>query len=192
MPTRPADITELLLAWRDDCPEALEQLLPLVYAELRQIAHARMRREMPGVQTLQTTALVNEVFLRLVDGTRISWQNRSHFYAVCARLMRRILVDRARARHAQKRGGHARPVELSGFEGEVPARDEELLALDEALGRLTEADSRRGQVVELRYFGGLSIEETAEVLETTPETVRRDWKVARLWLLHQLEPRVEG
>lgn len=186
------DVTALLVAWRKDDPHALDKLLPLVYSELRRLAHARMRRESPGPPTLQTTALVHEVYLRLVDGSRVPWQNRTHFYAVCARLMRRILVDRARARKSLKRGGGAAHVELPAGEGEVPARGEDLLALDEALRRLSQADPRRAEVVELRYFGGLTIEETAEAMETSPDKVRRDWRVARLWLLRQLETGPHG
>ena len=184
---RPSDVTALLLAWREDNDHALEQLLPIVYPELRRLAHARMRGESPGPPTLQTTALVHEVYLRLVDATRVSWQNRAHFYAVCARLMRRILVDRARARRSLKRGGGALRIDAAEWNGEVKARSEDLLALDEALARLSEADPRRGQVVELRYFGGLSLEETAEALSISVDRVRRDWRVARLWLLRELE-----
>lgn len=161
--------------------------MPLVYSELRKIAHARMRAESPGSQTLQTTALVHEAYVRLVDGTSVEWQNRTHFYAVCARLMRRILVDRARARCSLKRGGEAGEVAFGDWIGEVPARDEQLLALEEALQRLSKSDARKGQVVELRYFAGLTVEETAEALGVSPETVTRDWRVARLWLAHELK-----
>jgi RNA polymerase sigma factor (TIGR02999 family) len=183
------DVTRLLLSWRQGQPEALDRLLPVVYSELRKIAHARMRAESPGCQTLQTTALVHEAYVRLVDGTRVEWQNRAHFYAVCARLMRRILVDRARARCADKRGGEAHAVPFGDWIGAVPAIDEELLALEEALQRLSATDARKGQVVELRYFGGLTLEETAEALDVSSETVTRDWKVARLWLAHELRAR---
>jgi RNA polymerase sigma factor (TIGR02999 family) len=180
------DVTHLLLAWGEGDPGALERLLPIVYPELRKIAHARMRAEGPGGQTLQTTALVHEAYLRLVGGTRVPWQNRAHFYAVCARLMRRILVDRARARLSSKRGGNGRPVALDRRDGVVPARDDQLLALDEALGRLANADSRMAEVVQLRYFGGLTVEETAHVLDISRDTVMRDWKTARLWLAREL------
>lgn len=187
MPTAQApDVTRLLLAWGEGDPAALDELLPIVYPELRKIAHARMRGEGPGGQTLQTTALVHEAYLRLVDGARVPWQNRAHFYAVCARLMRRILVDRARARLCSKRGGHGRPVALDHRSGTVPARDDQLLALDEALGRLARADGRMAEVVQLRYFGGLTVEETAQVLDTSRDTVMRDWKTARLWLAREL------
>jgi len=186
--TPPApDLTRLLLAWREGDPDALDRLLPLVYAELRRTAHARMRAESPGCQSLQTTGLVHEVFVRLVDGTQVAWQNRAHFYAVCARLMRRILVDRARARQSLTRGGGAQQVKLADWGGEVPARSEDLLALEEALEHLSSVDHRKVQVVELRYFGGLSVDETAEVLGIAPKTVKRDWQVARLWLLNELK-----
>ena len=191
MPEAP-DVTRLLLDWRQGQPAALERLLPLVYSELKKIAHARMRAESPGGQTLQTTALVNEAYVRLVDGARVDWQNRAHFFAVCARLMRRILVDRARARRADKRGGDAHAIPFGDWIGAVPAKDEGLLALDEALQRLSASDSRKAQVVELRYFGGLTLDETAAALGTSPETVTRDWRVARMWLAHELkamEPR---
>jgi len=188
---RPADVTALLLAWRRDDAHALDKLVPIVYSELRRLAHARMRRESPGQVTLQTTALVHEVYLRLVDGTQVSWQNRVHFYAVCAQVMRRILVDRARGRRSLKRDGGVR-IEIADWDGEVPARNEQLLALDEALGRLSEADPHRGRVVELRYFGGLTLEETAEALGVSVDRVRRDWRVARMWLLRQMETEVTG
>ena len=187
MATPPAsDVTQWLLAWRQGEPDALDRLLPRVYAALRRLAHARMRAEAPGIQTLQTTALVHEAYVRLVDGTQVPWQNRAHFYAVCARLMRRILVDRARARRSRKRGGDVRQVAFGEWQGAVPAQPEALLALDEALGGLSAGDPRKAQVVELRYFGGLTVEETAEALSLSPETVLRDWKVARLWLRHAL------
>lgn len=186
MPTRhPSDVTSLLLAWQQGHPEALDQLLPLVYAELHRLAHARMRGE-PSAQTLQTTALVHEAYVRLVGGTNVSWNNRAHFFGVCARLMRQILVDRARARKAEKRGGESPRAELQDWQAAAPARDEEILALDEALTRLALQDPRRGKVVELRYFGGLTAEETAAVLDVSVETVVRDWKVARLWLRREL------
>ena len=147
-----------------------------------------MRGQAPG-QTLQTTALVHETYMRLVDGARIPWNDRAHFFAVCARLMRRILVDRARARRSHKRGGEARPVVLQDWMGAQPADDAEVLALDEALTRLAGHDQRRSKVVELRYFGGLTVEEAAAALGISPETVRRDWNVARLWLLRALRHR---
>jgi RNA polymerase sigma-70 factor (ECF subfamily) len=175
----------LLLAWRQGEPGALDRLLPLVYSELRQLAHARLRGESPG-RTLQTTALVHEAYVRLVDGAQVAWESRSHFYAVCARLMRRILVDRARARGSLKRGGNMPQVVLGDWLGGVPARDEELLALDRALERLAGSDPRKGAVVELRYFGGLTFEETAEALGVSRDTVMRDWQMARVWLRREL------
>ena len=180
------DVTRLLLAWRDGDKLALDALLPLVYSELRQLAHHHMRGEPPGNQMLQTTGLVHEAYVRLVEGAGISWQNRSHFYAVCARLMRRILVDRARARRSRKRAGDERPEPIEDWQGAVPAQDEGLLALNEALERLSQRDARKGQVVELRYFGGLTVEETAEALGISEDTVLRDWKAAKSWLRREL------
>ena len=187
MATSPApDVTRLLLAWQDGDSSALDRLLPVVYSELRNLAHGRMRAESPGLATLQTTALINEAYVRLVDGAKVPWKSRTHFYAVCARLMRRILVDRARARRAGKRGGDDRPVALGDWQGAVPARGEEVLALHEALERLAQADQRKADVVELRYFGGMTVEETADALGVSAETVVRDWKVARMWLRREL------
>lgn len=187
LPATPTpDVTSLLLAWGEGDTDALDRLLQVVYLELRKIAHARMRAEGAADRTLQTTALVHEAYVRLVDGARVQWQNRTHFYAVCARLMRHILVDRARARHSSKRGGEARPVALADGHGMVTPRDEELLALDEALTRLAAADRRMAEVVQLRYFGGLTVEEAAHVLGTSRDTVMRDWKTARLWLGSEL------
>ncbi len=188
---RAADVTQLLLAWRDGDTGALERLLPLVYAELHRLAHGRIRGEWAG-QTLQTTALVHEAYVRLVDGAQVSWNNRAHFFAVCARLMRRILVDRARARHSDKRGGEARHIEFQDWLGRCAAKDAEMLALDEALTRLSRAEPRPAKVVELRYFGGLTIEETAAALGVGRETVVRDWQVARLWLRHELRSGASG
>ena len=187
-----AGVTHLLLAWRQGDHNALERLTPLVYNELRLIAHARMRAESPGDHTLQTTALVNEVFVRLLDGARVDWTDRVHFYAMCARLMRRILIDHARARVALKRGGDAPVLQVAECDGAVPARYDDVLALDEALERLSAADSRKGRVVEMRYFAGLSVEETAEALGVSPGTVMRDWKVAKTWLLRDLRLRADG
>ena len=186
MPAQPApDVTRLLLAWRDGDADALQALVPVVYAELRRLAHRQMRNERPG-RTLQTTALVHEAYLRLVDSDRVRWQNRAHFFAISAQLMRRILVDAARARGALKRGGEVVHVTLD--EAPLVSREPEtdVIALDEALTRLAAVDARKSQVVELRYFGGLSVEETAEALHVSPETVMRDWKLAKLWLLREL------
>jgi RNA polymerase sigma factor (TIGR02999 family) len=180
-----SDLTRLLVAWQRGHEGALERLIPLVYAELHRLAHAHMAREHAGA-TLQTTALVHETYLRLVDGAQVSWKDRAHFFAVCARLMRRILVDRARARHASKRGGATRHVSFEEWLGGAAPTDEQMLALDEVLGRLAASDPRRSKVVELRYFGGMTVDETASVLGVSPETVGRDWQVAKLWLLQEL------
>jgi RNA polymerase sigma factor (TIGR02999 family) len=181
----PENVTGLLLAWSDGDQAALEKLIPLVYAELHRLAKRYMRRENAG-HTLQTSALVNEAYLRLIEAHRVRWQNRSHFFAVSAQLMRRILVDFARARQSRKRGGSARQVSLD--EGLVvsPERGADLLALDEALGRLSALNARQSQVVELRYFGGLNEEEVAEVLKVSSRTVRHDWSLARAWLYREL------
>jgi RNA polymerase sigma factor (TIGR02999 family) len=175
-----------LRAWGDGDDGALEQLTPLVEAELRRLARGYMRRERPG-HTLQATALVNEAFLRLTDARSVRWQDRAHFLAISARLMRRVLVDHARSRGYHKRGGGAERVTLG--EAHVIAAEPEvdLVALDRALQSLAEVDARKGRVIELRFFGGLSVEETAEVLHVSPDTVKRDWRLARLWLLRELE-----
>lgn len=182
-----ADVTLLLHAWRAGDAGALGRLLPVVYSELRRIAHARMRAEGPSDQTLQTTALVHEAYVRLVEGADVPWQDRVHFYAVSARLMRRILIDHARERHTGKRGGSDRAIPLGDWLGAVPARDEDLLALDEALRRLSTIDARMGQVVEMRYLAGLNVDETAEALGVCAKTVKRDWQVARAWLHKELK-----
>ncbi len=179
------EVTQLLLAWNDGDESALEKLAPLVYAELRRLAKRRMRLERPD-HTLQTTALINEAYLRLVDVRNVHWQNRAHFFALCARLMRRILVDYARTRHYAKRGGGAQPVSLEQSPAVSPAPSTDLVAVDDALKALTKIDDRKAQVVELRFFGGLTVEESAEVLKVSPETVRRDWKLAKVWLLREL------
>jgi len=185
--TAPSDqsITELLKAWGDGDQQALENLTPLVYKELHRVAHRYMADERAS-HTLQTTALVNEVYLRLVDVRGVSWQNRAHFFAICARTMRRILIDFARSRQYQKRGGDAVAVAIEDAleVSDQPAVD--LVALDDALNDLAKLDPRKNQVVELRFFGGLSVEETAEVLKISPETVMRDWKFARVWLAREL------
>jgi len=180
------DVTQLLLAWSEGDHAALDRLVPLVYTELRRLAHHYMRGERPG-HTLQTTALVNEAYLRLIDSSRVRWQNRAHFFAVSAQLMRRILVDAARARGSLKRGGGVSHLALDEALAVLPRAGADLVALDDALNALAAVDPRKGQVVELRYFGGLSVEETAEVLKVSPDTVMRDWKVAKLWLLRELE-----
>ena len=182
------DITRLLLAWGEGDQSALDKLYPLVYAELRRLAHGYMRRERPG-HTLQTTALVNEAYLRLVDSQNVRWQNRAQFFAISAQLMRRILVDFARARHSQKRGGSAVRLSLDAPLEMARGAGEDLVALDDALGALTALDPRKSQVVELRFFGGLSVQETAETLQVSPDTVMRDWKFARSWLRRELANR---
>jgi RNA polymerase sigma factor (TIGR02999 family) len=182
---QPREVTQLLLAWNDGDESALGKLVPLVYAELRRLAKRRMRLEHPD-HTLQTSALINEAYLRLVDVRNVHWQNRAHFFALCARLMRRILVDYGRARHYAKRGGGAPPISLDQSPPVAGERSPDLVAVDDALHTLAEVDARKAQVVELRFFGGLTAEETAEVLKVSPETVRRDWKLAKVWLLREL------
>jgi RNA polymerase sigma factor (TIGR02999 family) len=179
------EITRLLLAWREGEQEALEKLTPLVYKELRRLAHLYMTGQRHG-HTLQTTALVNEAYLRLVDSARVGWKNRAHFFAVSAQLMRRILVDFARTKGAQKRGGGARRVSLQEAMIATRERGEDLVALDEALQALEAEHPRRSRVVELRFFGGLSVKQTSEVLRVSPDTVIRDWRLAKLWLLREL------
>lgn len=179
------NVTGLLLAWSDGDQAALEKLIPLVYAELHRLARRYMRGENAG-HTLQTSALVNEAYLRLIDAHRVRWQNRSHFFAVSAQLMRRILVDFARARQSLKRGGRARQVSLDESLVVSRERGADLLALDEALERLGALNARQSQVVELRYFGGLNEEEVAEVLKVSSRTVRHDWNLARAWLYREL------
>lgn len=179
------EITELLVAWSGGDKSALEKLMPLVYEELRRLAHRYMNREHPG-HTLQTTALVNEAYLRLINWREVEWQNRAHFFAVAAQMMRRILVDFARDKHYLKRGGGALRVSLSEAASFTEGWDEDLVALDEALTSLAEMDPRKGQVVEMRFFGGMSVEEVAEVLKVSVETVVRDWRLAKVWLLRRL------
>ena len=178
-------VTQLLKAWSEGEPTALEKIMPLVYRELHGMARRYMAHERPG-HTLQPTALVNEAYVRLVDSAQANFENRAHFFAVCAQVMRRILVDWARSRQADKRGGDAPRLELDEalVVGEDPGRD--LVALDDALKLLNAQDARKGQVVELRFFGGLSVEETAAVLKVSPETVTRDWRLARSWLRREL------
>ena len=193
--TTPADasgITALIRAWGDGDQTALDRLTPLVYDELRRAARRYIRNQRQGF-TLQPTALVHEAYLRLMDIKSADWRDRAHFFAVAAQIMRRILVDAARARAAQKRGGGARQInhstavnldeiaELCGSD-----RSRELLALDDALMRLAQVDGRKGKVIELRFFGGLSVEETADVLKVSPQTVMRDWRLAKAWLTREL------
>jgi RNA polymerase sigma-70 factor, ECF subfamily len=183
----PHDVTRLLQAWCAGDESALEHLMPLVYSELHRLAHRYMSMEQSG-QTLQTTALVHEVYLRLIDVKQVNWQDRAHFYAICARLMRRILVDFARSRSYQKRGGGIAHVQLDEAATVSAVIGSELVAVDDALKRLAALDLRKSQVIELRFFGGLSVEETASALKVSPETVLRDWRLARSWLIRELNP----
>ena len=180
------EITRLLAAWNGGDEAALEQITPIVYRELRRIAAAYLRRERPN-HTLQPTALVNEAFVQLIGHADVSWQNRAHFFAVAARMMRRLLVDHARGLGRAKRGGGARRVPLDDALVFAPEQSDEFLALDQALERLAAAHPRQAQVVELRFFGGLSVEETAAVLKVSPNTVIRDWRFARAWLHRDIE-----
>jgi RNA polymerase sigma factor (TIGR02999 family) len=182
----PAAVTELLRAWSDGDDGALEQLVPLVEVELRRLARGYMARERPD-HTLQTTALVNEAFVRLTDARQIRWQDRAHFLGISARLMRRVLVDYARRRGFHKRGGDAQRVTLQDDLVRTPDPAFDVVALDRALEALAKFDMRKSRIVELRFFGGLSVEETADVLQVSTDTVKRDWRLAKLWLLRELE-----
>jgi RNA polymerase sigma factor (TIGR02999 family) len=183
--TSSQEVTRLLIAWSEGDQAALEKLIPLVYQELRRLAKLYLKRERPG-HSLQTTALVHEAYLRLIDSSRVRWQNRAHFFAISAQLMRRILVDFARSRRYLKRGGEAQHVSLGEALDVAEARGAALVALDDALQALARIDERKSRVVELRYFGGLSVEETAEALKVSTETVKRDWRLARTWLRREL------
>jgi RNA polymerase sigma factor (TIGR02999 family) len=182
----PGDVTRLLLAWSAGDRDALEDLMPVVYAELRRMAARSFRHERPG-HTLQPTVLVHEAYLKLVDQRHARWQNRAQFFGVAAQLMRRILVDHARTRAAAKRGGGVTPVTLADVAGPSPPRGIDVIALDETLTRLTSLYPEQGRLVELRYFGGLTIEETAEAMGISPATVKRQWTVARAWLRRDLK-----
>jgi RNA polymerase sigma-70 factor (ECF subfamily) len=177
--------TELLRAWNEGDGSALDKLIPLVYDELYRLARRYMRRERPD-HTLQATSLVNEAYVRLIDVNRIEWRNRTHFLALAAQMMRRILVDFARNRHRQKRGGSAVQVSLDDVQELPDSKEHDLVALSDALSGLATFDSRMSQVVELRFFGGLTVDETADVLSVSPETVMRDWKTAKAWLLREI------
>ena len=179
------DVTRLLARWTDGDEAALQQLIPIVHEELRRLAQRQMAGERPG-HTLQPTALVNEAYLRLVNLKEMQWQNRAHFFAMAARLMRRILVDFARSRGYQKRGGGAKQVSFTEALKVAEVQATDVVALNDALEALADVDERKSRVVELRFFGGLSIEETAEVLNVSRETVKRDWTFAKLWLLRHL------
>lgn len=184
-PDNPQDITGYLEAWRNGDQAAFDRLLELVHAELRRLARLQMRRERPG-HTLDPTALVNEAYMRLAGRADVPWRDRAHFFAVCAQVMRHVLVDHARARGREKRGGDAVRIPLEGPALLTPNRAEELVALDAALQDLEAVDPRKGRIVELRYFAGLSVEETAEVLGVSPATVGREWRQARAWLYRAL------
>jgi RNA polymerase sigma factor (TIGR02999 family) len=181
MPKNPQEVTQLLAAWRDGDQQALDKLMPLVYDELRRLAHRYMKRQSDG-QTLQTTAVVHEAYLRLAGRDEVHWQNRAHFFAVCAQVMRNLLVDRARARQTEKRGGGINQVEVDAGGIAAPTQRDEILDLHEALEKLNQIDPRKSRIVEMRYFGGMSVEETAAVLELSPITIKREWLKARAWL----------
>jgi RNA polymerase sigma factor (TIGR02999 family) len=178
-------ITQLLQSWSQGDPGAIEKLVPLVYDELHRLAQRYMADERPG-HTLQTTALVNEAYLRLVYSQHSNWEGRTHFFGVCAQVMRRILVDWARSRQALKRGGDVPALDLDEALAAAKQPGTDLVAMDDALQALTAVDPRKGRVVELRFFGGLSVKETAEILKMSPETVQRDWKFAKSWLRREL------
>lgn len=190
MENKGTELTQLLIDWGAGDKEAFERLTSLVYEELRRMAHGHMNRERSG-HTLQTTALVNEAYVRLIDQRRARWQNRTHFFAIAAQLMRRILVDHARTHGREKRGGGVPGVALDLALAEAPLlvteRAEELIDLDDALRRLEEVDSRKAAVVEMRHFGGMSVEEVAEVLQVSPNTVIRDWNLSKAWLRREVE-----
>jgi len=185
--TKPSlhEVTQLLQSWSEGNQEALDKLVPLVHAELYRLARHYMSNERPG-HTLQTTELVNEAYVRLIDWKNVRWQNRAHFFGVAAQIMRRILVDFARSRASAKKGGGTQYVSLSEAMTISPERGEDLIALDDALESLAELDSRKSRIVELRFFGGLSVEETAEVLKISARTVMRDWGLAQAWLYREL------
>ena len=191
MTPSPKSITQLLIEWRDGDVTALDRLMPLVYEELRRLARYYMRRERPG-HTLQTGALVNEAYLRLVDHKGMRWQNRAHFYAVASQAMRRILVDHARAHHYAKRGGGNQLLELDEAAAVFQRQATELVALDDALTDLSTIDPRKSRIVEMRYFGGMSVDETAEALGVSPVTVMREWRTAKAWLLRAISTGESG
>jgi RNA polymerase sigma factor (TIGR02999 family) len=180
-----SETTQLLRAWAGGDQAALGQLTPRVYEELRRIAGRCMQNERPG-RTVQTTALVHEAYLKLIDVTNVDWQHRAHFFAISAQVMRRIMLDRARRRVAVKRGGATPKLNLNGLDQLGFSRARELVALDDALNALAQFDARKARIIELRFFGGLSIEETAEVEKVSPDTVLRDWRLARAWLMAEL------
>jgi len=179
------EVTQLLIQWSNGDKAALDKLMPLIYEELRQLARHYMNRERAG-HTLQTTALVNEAYLRLINRKQVHWQNRAHFFAIAAHLMRSILVDHARSHAYAKRGGGARKIALDEALAVSQQRAADVVALDDALKRLAEIDRQQSRIVELKFFGGLTIEETAEVLELSPATIKREWSTAKAWLYHEL------
>jgi RNA polymerase sigma-70 factor, ECF subfamily len=185
------DVTELLLQWRRGDESALHRLIPIVHQELKRLARQFLQRERAGI-TLQTTALVNELYLRLVRSSRVQWQDRAHFFAITSQLMRRVLIDEARRRRNQKRGGDATRVSLDEVSVAQRAPEVDLLAVDDALTRLSEVAPRKGRVVELRFFGGLTVEETAIVLGVSTDVVKREWRTAKLWLRRALDPAGDG
>ena len=185
MPSLPSEVTRLLVNWSNGDKAALDQLIPLVQAELRRLARRYMGRENPG-HTLQTSALINEAYIRLIDQQNVQWQNRAHFFAVAAQVMRHILIDHARSHHYAKRGGGAHKVPLDEAATLTDRRAAELVALDEALNSLAAFDPRKSRIIELRFFGGLSIEETAEVMKISPITVVREWRAAKAWLQREM------
>ena len=180
------DVSKLLRAWRGGDETALDELMPRVHQELHRLAHLYMRRERVG-HTLQTTALVNEAYVRLIDAKKVDWRDRAHFFAISSNLMRRILVDFARKRGYQKRGGKVRKVVLDQELLVSPEQDGDIQKLDETLTALSDFDPRKAKVVEMRFFGGLSVEETAEVLKVSTDTVKRDWRLAKVWLLNEMQ-----
>jgi RNA polymerase sigma factor (TIGR02999 family) len=191
MPQTPQNVTQLLLGWSKGDKEALDKLVPLVYDELRRQAARYLRRERVG-HTLQTTALIHEAYLRLIDQKNVHWQNRAHFFGIAAQLMRRILVDHARTKKRAKRGGSDVRVSFSEATLKAKGQDLDIVALDEALERLTEIDEQQSRIVELRFFSGLTVEETAEVLSISPATVKRDWSMAKAWLHREITDEVSS
>jgi RNA polymerase sigma factor (TIGR02999 family) len=184
------EVTRLLIEWNSGNKEALDKLMPAVYEELRRLPHHYMRHERPG-QTLQTTALVNEAYIRLADYKKMGWQGRAHFFAVAAQVMRRILVERARKHHSAKRGGDPQQVSLDEAATVSRQRLEEVMAVENALTSLEALDPRRGRIVELRFYGGLSVEETAEVLGISAPTVKREWRAAKAWLRRAVSEEID-
>ena len=185
MTSTPKEITQLLIAWNQGDQRARDELTPIIYDELRRLARGYLRRERIN-HTLQPTALVHEAFLRLIDQSKVNWQNRAHFFGVAARLMRQILINHAEARRAAKRGGEAERVSLNDVDHFAVGQEIDLIALNEALNNLERIDPQQGQIVELRYFSGLTIEEIAEVIGVSPATVKREWSTARAWLRREL------